>query len=75
MAWDSMKTKTNNRRHPSLTIHLLKRSCNVTGRMGSSLTSPESSIRVKGGHLDRSFPDRLAMGYFMSMVAGVSGWD
>ncbi len=58
MAWRRTKTPTNSRRQPSLIIHTSKFSFHVISLQGSSVTSPDMSIRERGGHLDRSLPDR-----------------
>lgn len=59
MACSKTKTPTKSRRHPSLIIHTSKFSFHVISLHGSSVTSPDMSIRDKGGHLDLSLPDRL----------------
>lgn len=59
MACNNTKTPTKSRRHPSLIIQTSKFSFHVISLHGSAVTSPDMSIRDKGDHLDRSFPDKL----------------
>lgn len=59
MACSRTKTPTKSRRHPSLIIQTSKFSFQVISLHGSSVTSPDMSIRDKGGHLDLSLPARL----------------
>src|SRR5579871_192988 len=54
-----MNTATNPRRNPSLIIQISILSFHVNGRGVTSLISPDMSMRVSGGHLDLSFPERL----------------
>jgi hypothetical protein len=51
--------RTNPLLYPSLIIQMSIFSFHVIGRGWWSLISPDMSIRVRGGHLDLSFPDRL----------------
>jgi hypothetical protein len=67
MKWSIMKVKTKNRRYPSLTIHTSNLSFLVNSRPLSSDISPDMSMRVRGGHLDRSRPVRLVV-YDMAAV-------
>ena len=54
MPWTSMKSATFNRLEPSLTIHLSILSINLRSLGASPLTSPDSSILVRGVDRGRS---------------------